>query len=74
MRYFKTIQFIPGKGDAYTYYECDDNNALLRQMTYIPETEEIQRIPDPIVKELYQSDRLQTATAAEFESLWNEEA
>lgn len=71
MKYFKTAQFVPNKGDAWTYYECDDNDKILRQMTHIPETGEIDRIPDPIVKKLYRPEMLQAASGDEFLDLWN---
>lgn len=71
MKYFKTAQFVPGKGDAWTYYECDDNEKILRQLTHIPETGETDRIPDPIVKKLYRPEKLQPAQESEFMDLWN---
>jgi len=73
MKYFKTAQFVPGKGDAWTYYECDDNETIQRQLTYIPETEEISKVPDPIVKRLYRPELLEPSTAEEFISLWEKE-
>ncbi len=72
MIYYKTAQFIPGKGDAWTYYECDDKETVLRQLTHIPATEEITRVPDPIVKKLYRKELLQDATSDEFMQLWGE--
>ncbi|MBW7865221.1 MAG: hypothetical protein H3C30_12520 [Candidatus Hydrogenedentes bacterium] len=70
MLYFKTAQFVPGKGDAWTYYECDDNRTILRQLTHIPETGETTRVPDPIVTRLYRPEMLQDAASAEFLALW----
>lgn len=70
MQYFKTGQYVPGKGDAWTYYECDDNQAVLRQLTHIPETGELTRVPDPIVKKLIRPEVLHDATAEEFLALW----
>jgi len=71
MLYYKTAQFVPGKGDAWTFYECDDNKAVLRQMTYIPGSNELTRIPDPIVKRLMRPEYLQDAEAEEFLELWD---
>lgn len=71
MNYFKTAQFVPGKGDAWTYYECDDNQTVQRQMTYIPGTDELSRVPDPIVKRLMRPEMLQPAEAREFLALWD---
>ena len=73
MIYFKTAQFVPGKGDAWTYYECDDNQRVLRQLTHIPETGELSKVPDPVVKRLIRPELLQPADAAEFLSLWGED-
>jgi hypothetical protein len=70
MLYFKTAQFVPGKGDAWTFYECDDAKTVQRQLTYIPETGELSKVPDPIVKRLIRPDLLKDATAEEFSTLW----
>jgi len=72
MRYYKTAQFVPNKGDAWTYYECDEQDTVLRQLTHIPETGEITKVPDPIVTELYRPERLDAADAGEFAALWGE--
>ena len=73
MLYFRTSQFVPGKGDAWTYYECDDSQKVLRQLTHIPETGEITRVPDPIVTCLYRPELLVPASGEEFISLWQEQ-
>ena len=72
MIYYKTAQYVPGKGDAWTYYECEDEGKILRQLTHIPETGETDRIADPIVKKLYRPEKLQPAEVAEFLVLWGE--
>lgn len=71
MKYFKTSQYVPGKGDAWTYYECDDSEKVLRQLTHIPETGTTDRVPHPIVKRLYRPELLQPATQEEFLGLWD---
>lgn len=73
MPYFKSAQYVPGKGDAWTYYECDGNQTVLRQMTHIPETGETTRVPDPIVKKLMRPDLVQPADEADFTRLWDQE-
>lgn len=70
MLYFKCAQFVPGKGDAWTYYECDDSKKVLRQLTHIPETGELTRVPDPVVKKLIRPESLLDADAGEFTRLW----
>jgi hypothetical protein len=72
MQYFKSAQYVPGKGDAWTYYECDANQTVLRQMTHIPGTGETTRVPDPIVKKLMRPDLVQPADEAEFTRLWGQ--
>jgi hypothetical protein len=72
MLYFKTAQFVPGKGDAWMYYECDDTQKVLRTLTHIPATGEMTRVPDPIVKRLIRPELLQAAEAEEFLGLWGE--
>ena len=74
MKYFKKAQFVPNKGNAWTYYECDDSEKILRHLTHIPETGETDRIPDPVVKKLYYPEKLQPATEAEFLDLWNKDS
>lgn len=71
MLYFKTAQFVPGKGDAWMYYECDDNQKVLRTLTYIPGTNELAKVPDPIVKRLIRPELLEPADGAEFLALWD---
>lgn len=72
MQYFKTSQFVPGKGNAWMYYECDDAQKVLRTLTHIPDTGEITRVPDPIVKRLIRPEILQDAEGHEFVTLWGE--
>lgn len=72
MLYFKCSQFVPGKGNAWTYYECDDNKKVLRTLTYIPETGELTRVPDPIVKKLIRPEILEDADGGEFVELWDQ--
>jgi hypothetical protein len=71
MHYFKVGQPVPGKGDAWTYYECDDEKTIVRQLTHITATNEITCIPDPIVKSLYRPEMLFDTTAEEFTKLWD---
>ena len=71
MRYVKSSQFVPGKGEAWTYYEVDDSGTVLRQMTHIPETGETSRVPDPIVKKLMRPELCQDTTGEEFTSIWD---
>jgi hypothetical protein len=42
--YYKTSQFIPTKGESFSFYECDGDFQVERFMTYIPDTEEIERV------------------------------
>jgi hypothetical protein len=71
MQYFKSAMFIPAKGQAYTYSEATDEDKVLRSLTHIPSTNEISRIPDPVVKILFMKERLTACAAEEFLELWN---
>ena len=70
MQYFKCAQYVPGKGNAWTYYECDDAQKVLRTLTHIPETGETTRVANPIVKKLIRPEILQDAESQEFLKLW----
>jgi hypothetical protein len=72
MLYFKSAQPVPGKGQAWTFYECDDSRTVLRTLTFIPGTGEVSRVPDPIVKFLYRPELLHDAEAEEFLELWGD--
>ena len=72
MDYYKTPQFIPGKGEAWMYTEAD-GETVTRTMTVIPTTGEIDRIGDPIVKKLFKSPRTIDADEAEFVKYWDGE-
>jgi hypothetical protein len=74
MQYFKSAMFIPGKGQAFTYSEATDEDKVLRSLTHIPNTGEISRIPDPVVKMLFMKERLTACGADEFLDLWNRPA
>jgi len=71
MNYFKTTQFIPGKGDAWMFTEADEKGVIQRTLTFIPSTGELEKIPDPVVKFLFRPERLSPATAEEFLKLWD---
>ena len=73
LQYYKTSQFVPGKGQAWMYTEAEASK-VLRTLTHIPNTGEISRIPDPVVKLLFMPERLSAATEAEFMELWNKPA
>jgi hypothetical protein len=72
MQYFKTSQPVPGKGDATVYYECDDDQTVLRYVTHIDGTGEIERVEDPIVKKLYRPEFLRESSKEEFDRHWNQ--
>jgi hypothetical protein len=71
MLYFKTSQPVPGKGDALVLYECSDDQEVQRQLTYIPATGELEKVPDPVVTRLYRPEVLEESSKEEFESYWN---
>ncbi len=71
MIYCKTSQPIPGKGDAWTFYECTDDQTIVRYVTVIPATGETERVPDPVVKKLYRPELTVDSSQEEFEQYWS---
>lgn len=71
MMYFKSSQYVPGKGDAWTYDELTEAKKVVRQMTHIPTTGETTRVPDPIVTRLMRPELCVGAEADEFNALWD---
>lgn len=70
MIYYKTSQPIPGKGDAWMYYECTDEKTIVRFVTVIPATGETERVAKPVVKKLYRPEKLMDSSQEEFEQYW----
>lgn len=73
MIYYKTSQPVPGKGDAWMYYECNDDEAIRRYLTYIPVTGEVDRVPKPFIKKLQRPEMLMPASQEEFFEHWGED-
>ncbi len=72
MLYYKTSQPVPGKGEAWVFYECDDTFAIQRHMTYTPATGELECVADPLVKKMTDMWAMQSSSAEEFEELWED--
>lgn len=70
MVYYKTSQPVPGKGDAWMFYECSDDQRIVRYVTYIAATGETERVEKPVVKRLYRPEMLQASSREEFEQYW----
>lgn len=70
MIYFKTSQIVPGKGDAWMFYECNDDRTIRRYLTFIPNTREITKVANPFIKKLQNPERLMRADKEEFEQYW----
>ena len=70
MIYFKASQYVPGKGDAWMYYECNDDKTVRRYMTHIPGTRELDKVPNPFIKKLQRPEDLEPATQEDFFRLW----
>ncbi len=73
MIYYKISQPVPGKGDAWMYYECNDDEVIRRYLTYIPVTGEVDRVPKPFIKKLQRPDMLEPATEEEFFQHWGDD-
>lgn len=70
MLYFKTSQPVPGKGEAWMYYECNDDQTVRRYLTFIPATGEVDKVAKPFIKKLQRPEMLMQATQQEWERLW----
>ena len=70
MIYYKTSQVVPGKGDAWMFYECNDDKTVRRYMTYIPATRELDKVPNPFIKKLQRPEMLQPCEQDEFYQYW----
>lgn len=70
MLYYKTSQYVPGKGDAWMFYECNDDQRVRRYFTYIPSTRELDKVPKPFIKKLQRPEMLQPASQEEFFQYW----
>ncbi|MFP6581006.1 MAG: hypothetical protein VCD00_00455 [Candidatus Hydrogenedentota bacterium] len=73
MIYYKTSQVVPGKGDAWMFYECNDDQTVRRYMTYIPATRELDKVPNPFIKKLQRPEMLQPCEQEEFYQYWPQE-
>ncbi len=74
MMYYKTSQPVPGKGDAWMFYECGDDESVRRYLTYIPMTGEVDRVPKPFIKKLQRPEMLMPATRDEFYRYWGDDS
>jgi hybrid cluster-associated redox disulfide protein len=70
MIYYKTSQPVPGKGDAWMFYECNDDQTIRRYLTYIPATRETDRVAKPFIKKLQRPEMLMPSEREEFEQYW----
>ncbi len=70
--YYRTSQFIPTKGESFSFYECDEDFQVERFMTYIPETEELEKVDVTWDMEL-REDGIEEIKPEEFEKYWTKE-
>lgn len=70
--YWKTSQPVPGKGEAWVYYECDEKFSILRHFTYFPMTGEVQCVANPLVRKMTDMYLMEKADADEFMALWED--
>ena len=70
MKYLKGAQFVPEKGNAWMYYECEDDYRVRRFVTYIPDTKEVQCNEKPVIKRLFRPEMLEEVNAEEFNQIW----
>lgn len=70
MLYYKTSQYVPGKGDAWMFYECNDDRTVRRYMTYIPSTRELDKVSKPFIRRLMKPESLMDSSQDEFHQYW----
>ena len=71
MIYYKGQQFVPVKGMAEMYYECDDEANVKRFMTVLEDVGEIERMDNPPMKRLFRPELLEKVSVEEFDKYWN---
>jgi hybrid cluster-associated redox disulfide protein len=74
MIYYKTSQYVPGKGDAWMFYECNDDRTVRRYMTYIPSTRELDKVTKPFIRRLMKPETLMESSQEEFHQYWPPDA
>lgn len=72
MLYYKVSQPVPGKGEAWVFYECNDSFEIVRHMTYTPATGELECVSKPLVRKMTDMWAMQGSSAEEFEELWED--
>jgi hybrid cluster-associated redox disulfide protein len=72
MLYYKVSQPVPGKGEAWVFYECNDQFEIVRHMTYTPSTGQLECVSKPLVRKMTDMWAMQGSSAEEFEELWED--
>lgn len=72
MVYFMSSQPVPGKGEAWTFYECDEKLNIKRYVTHIPATGETRSVRDPLVKRMSDMYAMKVSSKEEFDAYWIE--
>lgn len=73
LKYFKTSQFVPTKGESFSFYECDEDFEVQRFITYIPETGELEKFEVDWEMQLRQ-EGVEEIEPEEFEEHWEKPA
>lgn len=72
MVYFMSSQPVPGKGDAWTFYECDEKLQIIRHVTHIAATGETRGVRNPVVKQMSDMYAMKVSSKEEFDAYWLE--
>ena len=70
MKYYRGTQFVPMKGMAEMYYEADEEDNVIRCMTVVPSTGEVERMDKPVIKKLFRPEMLESVGSEDFEKYW----
>lgn len=71
MKYFKHSMYQGRKGDAWTYFECDDAGKPLRAVTYYAQLKRLEKKRAPVAIELPPAEKLHPARPDEFQQFWD---
>ena len=70
MKYLKHSMYMGRKGDAWSYFECDDAGRPLRQVTYFAQLKKLEKHAAPAPIALPPPEKLHAATRDEFLQFW----
>lgn len=71
MKYFKHSMYQGRKGDAWSYFECDDAGKPVRQVTYFAQAKRIEHRQGGEKVTLPPLEKLHPSSQSEFQTWWD---